>query len=134
MTVHLMKVAVGARTADDLAARQAQLGRGGRVTHTTRMWPRREAELLDGGSMYWAVAKRFAARQRILALERCVVDGTSKCRIVLDPELVPIRAAARRPFQGWRYLEPAKAPSDLRPGLSRTEAELEQALSSLGLL
>jgi hypothetical protein len=134
MTVHLMKVAAGAQAPEDLARWQATLKAKGRVTHTTRMWPKREAEILDGGSIYWSVAKKFSLRQRILGLERCVVAGTPKCRLVLDPELVPVRPAPRRPFQGWRYLEAAKAPPDLRAGTSRDEAELERTLSSLGLL
>ena len=132
MTVHLMKVAVGSKTADDLARWQDR--QKGTLSHTTRMWPKREAEIVPGGSLYWAVAKKFALRQRIIGLERCVVGGTPKCRILLDSELVPVRAAARRPFQGWRYLDPAKAPPDLRAGTSRTEAELEETLATLGLL
>ena len=134
MTVHLMKVAVGAKTPQDVEAWQRRALKKGRVSHVTRMWPKREPELLDGGSLYWSVAKKFALRQRILALEPTVVGGVRKCRIVLDPELVPVRAAARRPFQGWRYLEGAKVPPDLRAGTSRTEAELENTLAALGLL
>ncbi len=137
MTIHLMKVAVGAKTPDELAARlQALLKRDPAlgVSHTTRMWPKREAEILQGGSLYWAVAKKFALRQRVRGLEPVVVDGVRKCRILLDPELVPVRSVARRPFQGWRYLEPSKAPPDLAAGTSRSEAELERTLAELGLL
>ena len=134
MTLHLMKVAVGAKVPGDVEAWQRRAAKAGKVSHVTRMWPKREAELLDGGSLYWAVAKKFALRQRVLALEPAVVGGVRKCRIVLDPELVPVRATPRRPFQGWRYLEGAKVPPDLRAGTSRTEAELEQTLASLGLL
>ena len=134
MTLHLMKVAVGAKTPADLEAWQRRSGKAGRVDHVTRMWPKRGAELLDGGSLYWAVAKKFAVRQRILALEPAMVGGVRKCRIVLDTELVPVRAVPRRPFQGWRYLEGAKAPVDLRAGTTRTEAELEGTLAALGLL
>ena len=129
-----MKVAVGAKAPGDVEAWQHRAARKGRVSHVTRMWPKREAELLDGGSLYWAVAKRFALRQRILGLEPAVQGGVRKCRIVLDTELVPVRAAPRRPFQGWRYLEAGKAPPDLRAGTVRDEAELEQALAALGLL
>ena len=132
MTVHLMKVAVGSKTALDLARWQDR--QRGTLSHTTRMWPKREAEILAGGSMYWAVAKRFALRQRIIGLERAMVAGTPKCRILLDRELVPVRAKARRPFQGWRYLEPGKAPPDLGAASPRGEAELEETLAALGLL
>ena len=134
MTLHMMKVAVGAKTPADLERFQRGAARKGHVSHVTRMWPKREAELLDGGSLYWAVAKKFALRQRILGLEPAVVGGVKKCRIVLDMELVPVRALPRRPFQGWRYLEAGKAPPDLRAGTTRTEAELEGTLAALGLL
>ena len=132
MTVHMMKVAVGSKTPDDL--RRWQDRQKGGVSHVTRMWPKRAEEVLAGGSMYWAVAKRFALRQRVIGFEPCTVTGTSKCRIMLDRELIPVRAAPRRPFQGWRYLEPAKAPPDLRAAETRSEAELEETLSALGLL
>ena len=129
-----MKVAVGAKAPGDVEAWQHRAARKGRVSHVTRMWPKREAELLEGGSLYWSVAKKFAVRQRILGLEPAVVGGVRKCRILLDPELVPVRATPRRPFQGWRYLEGAKVPPDLRAGTTRTEAELEGTLAALGLL
>ena len=127
-----MKVAAGSKTVDDLV--RWQDSQKGTLSHTTRMWPKREAEIVPGGSLYWAVAKRFAVRQRIIGLERAVVAGTPKCRILLDRELVPVRAKPRRPFQGWRYLEAGKAPPDLRAGTTRNEAELEETLAALGLL
>ena len=131
-----MKLAAGAKSPKDLAAWQARTERedGGRREHVTRMWPKREDELLDGGSLYWAVAKKLAFRQRILGLERVKVAGVPKCRILLDRQLVAVRPVPRRPFQGWRYLEPDKAPPDLAPGTPRDLAELERTLAALGLL
>ena len=129
-----MKMAAGARSPADVEAWQRRAGRKGRISHVTRTWPKRADEVLDGGSIYWAAAKKFCWRQRIVAFEPAVVGGVKKCRIVLDMELVPVRALPRRPFQGWRYLEAGKAPPDLRAGTTRTEAELEGTLAALGLL
>ena len=63
--------------------------------HVTRMWPRREAELLDGGSLYWVFKGLVLARQRILGLEpRRGADGIERCAIRLDPAVVRTGAAA----------------------------------------
>jgi hypothetical protein len=133
-----MKVCVGANSVDDLARRQKQLAKQGpggrRPSHVTRMFPRRAEEILDGGSLYWTIQNRFAVRQRIHALEPVTTaDGISRCRIVLDRELVPVRPYPRRAFQGWRYLTVEDSPADL-PTATGDGAELLGTLSELGLL
>jgi hypothetical protein len=35
------------------------------------------------------------------------------CGIVYDPRQVQTQLMAHRPFQGWRYLDPADAPPDV---------------------
>ena len=57
MTIHLVKLSVGAETVDDLRAwvekrsRQSEEAGEGKVhQHVTRMHPRRTEELLNGGS------------------------------------------------------------------------------------
>ena len=78
------------------------------------MWPRREAELLDGGSLYWVIRGRVLARQRLLGLEpRHGADGITRCALRLDPGVVRTLPQPRRAFQGWRYLRPQDAPADL---------------------
>ena len=143
--VHLVKLCVGARSVDDLAAwqrsrrAQADPARGDRrPVHVTRMWPRRASEVLAGGSLYWVIQGAICVRQRILALDP-VVDaaGTRRCAIVLDPDLVRTAARPRKPFQGWRYLEAADAPPDAasaRSGRGDLPPDLEAELAELGVL
>lgn len=143
MTTHLIKLAVGIEDVDHLRQLQAvrahdneQAGLGPYPRHYTRQRPKREAELLDGGSIYWVIKGHVRARQRIRALESYTDDeGKSRCAMILDPELFATRPMAHRAFQGWRYFDPAKAPPDARPG---TGADLPDALAeeldALGLL
>lgn len=120
MPLHLVKLCVGAETVEDLLDWQAQRlaeAPGRPLAHVTRMWPKREAELLDGGSLYWVFKGLILARQPLLGLERREgADGVRRCALLLDPEVVRTEAQPRRPFQGWRYLRPEDAPRDLAPG------------------
>ena len=113
-------------------------GPDGLPRHVTRMWPRRAAEILDGGSIYWVIQGRVQCRQRILRLDEVTGgDGHRRCAIVLEPELIRTASAARRPFQGWRYLEAHDAPPDLdrRPGHDESlPPALAAALAEIGVL
>ncbi|PQO23010.1 DUF1489 domain-containing protein [Rhodobacteraceae bacterium WD3A24] len=139
--LNLLKLCVGAEGVEDLAAWQAG-GRaaksGGNPMHVTRMWPRREAELLDGGSLYWVFKGVILARQRILRLEQVTRDdGITRCGIVLAPTIIRTRPSPRRPFQGWRYFKAADAPEDLpetRAGDDALPPELDAALSKIGVI
>jgi hypothetical protein len=114
--LHLMKLSVGTEDVADLAAWQSGRGRGpdGLPRHVTRMWPKREVELLDGGSIFWTIKGVILCRQRLLGLEEVVgSDGIPRCALILDPQLVRVTPTPRRPFQGWRYLPHAEAPRDL---------------------
>lgn len=115
-TLHLLKLCVGTDRPEDLAAWQAGRALNGRTKfwHTTRMWPRREAELLKGGSLFWVMKGAITCRQRIVALEEEIgADGIRRCRIMLNKDIILTSRAPRRAFQGWRYLEAADAPRDL---------------------
>lgn len=135
-SLHLMKLCVGAEGPDELAAWQTRFG-SGPARHVTRMWPKREAELLEGGSIFWVFKGVMMARQRILTLERVEgADGIQRCGIVLDRDLVRVAAVPRRPFQGWRYLDAADAPPDLPAGRALEEAlppAIAAALADMGL-
>lgn len=138
--IHLLKLCVGAESVEDLADWQrSQAGRWprGRAIHVTRMWPRREAEVLEGGSLYWVIKGLVLCRQRILDLEELTgQDGISRCAIHLDTAIHRTAAAPRRPFQGWRYLPPGDAPPDLASGRDRDDPlppEMARALADMGL-
>ncbi|MBU2958771.1 DUF1489 domain-containing protein [Paracoccus sp. 1_MG-2023] len=136
-SLNLMKLCVGAEGPEDLAAWQAQRFGTGNARHVTRMWPKREAELLDGGSIFWVFKGVMLARQRILDLQRVEgEDGIARCGIVLDRKLVRVSAVPRRPFQGWRYLATEDAPQDLPEGREAEEPlppAIAAALAEMGL-
>lgn len=138
---HLLKLSVGTETVDDLAAWQATAHErwpDGQPRHVTRMWPKREAEILAGGSIYWVIKGFVQARQQVLRLEEVIgQDGIRRCAIVLDKRLVRVEATPKRAFQGWRYLKPEDAPRDLSSTRAQEEAlplELQTALADLGVL
>jgi hypothetical protein len=100
------------------------------------MTPKRGAELLDGGSIYWVIKGQIAARQKLLGLEPVVgEDGIGRCALLLDDEAVAVTPRPMRAFQGWRYLNPEDAPADLTaPGAAEMPEELRRQLAELGLL
>lgn len=144
MTLHLVKLCAGADSLEDLRARinrrvEANLeAGGGRVhDHVTRMHPRREEELLNGGSLYWVIRGVILARQKIIGFERRVGrDRIERTAILLDPDYVLTAPASRRAFQGWRYLPEEDAPRDLetRARKKAPPPELCLELAELGLL
>ena len=140
MALHLLKLCVGAVSVEDLSEwiddRLATLGRLGETPehkHTTRMVPKRVAELLDGGSLYWVIKGNVQVRQRLVDIRPFVdAQGISRCDLVLDPELVTTYWQPRRAFQGWRYLLPAELGDG--QGSQSLPPELRLELASLGLL
>ena len=138
--LNIIKLCVGAESVEDLLQWQEQNAdrwATGTAEHITRMWPKRGGEVLAGGSLYWVVKGAVLCRQRIVGLEpRRGSDGIERCAIVLDREVIRTAAAARRPFQGWRYLDPKETPRDLPKGRERDDAlppALAQALAEIGL-
>jgi hypothetical protein len=139
--LHLTKLAVGVRDVDHLRAWQAErLRERVPLRHRTRSFPRRRAEVLDGGSMYWVIAGTMLARQRIVDIIEDHRDDLTPCTsLILDPELVTLVGRPTRPFQGWRYLDPDGAPPDMPAfgailGLDGLPATLRQELRALCLL
>ena len=113
--LHLVKLAVGARDVEHLRATQAaRLARQETLRHRTRNRPRRAAELVDGGSLYWVVSGAVLVRQRITDIVEDHWEDGGKCSgLILDPALVSVAGRPMKPFQGWRYLAAGDAPADL---------------------
>ena len=137
--MNLLKLCVGADSVEDLLDWQRSQRHHwpeGRAIHVTRMWPKREAEVLEG-SLYWVIKGVILCRQRILDLQEVNLgDGIPRCALVLDQEVIRTEAAPRRPFQGWRYLSPAESPRDLPKGRTKDDPlppALAQALAEIGL-
>jgi hypothetical protein len=145
MTLHLIKLCVGVDTIRELEdwidERMRQKRRKKQPpehTHTTRMFPARKEELLDGGSLYWVIRGEIACRERLLDIRPFVdKEGIKRCRLVLEGKVVPVMPRPREPFQGWRYLAAREAPPDLAKGgkgVAQLPEELRRELRELGLL
>lgn len=145
MTMHILKLCVGAESVDDhrrwieerLAVRRAR-GEAMELCHTTRMVPRMVDDVLDGGSLYWVTKGWVQSRQTIIDIRPFTdAEGIGRCHLVLAPELVLTRPIPRRPFQGWRYLKPSEAPADLGAAEAAGEempAAMRAELAALGLI
>jgi hypothetical protein len=143
MTLHILKLAVGIETLSGLVARQekrlAEMKRAKQkpeLIHITRNRPKRAAEVLEGGSLYWIVKGWIVARQKLLELRPVTRDGIACCAMVYDRSLIPVALRPHRAFQGWRYLEGKGAPPDIAKsghGADLPE-ELRRELVALGLL
>lgn len=146
MTLHLIKLCVGAPSIEDLAQWQAgriaamkKAGEPVQLFHTTFQTPKRQPELLDGGSLYWVIKGMIQVRQKLVGLEEGHKDDGSRCcRLMLDLKLIPVRPVPRRAFQGWRYLEAAEAPPDLDEiaggGFADLPPKMRRELAELGLI
>lgn len=138
--INLVKLCVGAEKVEDLIDWQLlprAHGPDGLPRHVTRMWPRREKELLNGGSLFWVFKGLILARQRILRLDEVLgQDGIPRCALVFDPQVHRTQSVPKRPFQGWRYLKPEDAPADLpqtRQHEDPLPPELSAALAEIGV-
>jgi len=145
MPLHLVKLAVGCESVKDLKARVTErawqakkAGQTSRHVHITRMTPKRDEELLAGGSLYWVIRGEIAAREKLIAIEPFRDgDGIGRCRLVMQPKVIAVVPRPMRAFQGWRYLPANDAPPDLTcagSGLVEMPEELRRELRELGLL
>jgi hypothetical protein len=137
--LHMIKLSVGSESVDTQAEWQAaRLAETGTLRHITRMWPRREAELLEGGSIFWVIKGVVQSCQNIIRLDEVIgEDGIRRCGIVLDPQIYHTNLQPKRPFQGWRYLQPKDAPEIGAPYVAGEETlplALQSELSALGVL
>jgi len=146
MPLHLIKLCVGAESIKDLTHWVAERMRSAKAKglprhhiHVTRMTPKRDAELLAGGSLYWVIRGEIAAREKIIGIEPFRdAEGISRCRLVLDPKVIAVSPRPMRPFQGWRYFAATDAPPDLgkdaADGIAAMPEPMRRELRELGLL
>ena len=146
----MIKLIVGCETLEEYAAWQAKEVMDYHGQPAVPCWTRFKAKRADeiirsGGSLYRVLKSRIVCRQRILGFEMvddAKVDGYGpgkKCMILQDPEIITTVSTQHRPFQGWRYLDPAKAPADrgvyvLGEDVDAPPPEMEEELRSAGLL
>jgi hypothetical protein len=145
MPLHLIKLCVGCDSVRDLEdwikqklKEKKKRGEKPERIHTTRMVPKRAAELIDGGSLFWVIRGEIACRERIRAVRPFIDrDGVGRCALVLDPKVVLVEPRPYRAFQGWRYLAAKDAPRDLdqaAPGAAAMPEKLRRELRELGLM
>lgn len=145
--LHLIKLCVGCDSVrdledwikDKLKARRSGSAKTRRErNHTTRMVPKRAAEIIGGGSLYWVIRGQIMCRERILDIRPFIDrEGVGRCHIVLDCKVVLVEPRPYRAFQGWRYLEMKDAPRDLdraAPGARDMPEAMRRELRDLGLL
>lgn len=137
MTIHLLKWAAGIDSPDHLKRVHAERQKAfGKIFTRTRMVPKRAAEMLDGGSLFWVIKGTIAVRQPILDVVTDTDDeGKAFCDIALGNHLM-VSGGQRRPFQGWRYLKPEDAPPDMAAGVDgqAPPSDMAAELRALGLL
>ena len=145
MTLHLIKLCVGAESVDDLKswikkrlADKKKKGEKPEHIHVTRMVPKRSDELLDGGSLFWVIRGQIMCRQPLRAIRPYVdKEGVGRCRLVLGTKVIVVQPRPFRAFQGWRYLAEKDAPHDLdraAPGARDMPEDMRRELRGLGLL
>lgn len=138
MALHMLKLAAGIADLAELKEMQkVRRKERGVYAFYTRNMPKREDEILDGGSIYWVVKGQIQARQRIKGFVPIVNRrGRPAVLVKFEAKLTPTRWRPHRPFRGWRYLDPKEAPTDLPKG-ARAKGmppKMEAELRELGLL
>lgn len=138
----MVKLVVGATDLDHFAdwQRSSLVPYEGAMANMvwTRHRPKRSDELLDGGSIYRVVKNRIVCRQRIIGFEEAIDPIKGKmCLIMTEPVIIKTVSTPKRPFQGWRYLQPADAPQDIgeyNPNEEAPPEEMAEELAAAGLL
>lgn len=140
--IHMVKLCVGISSFEELESYRdqrahwwgADYGEDVHV-HRTRMMPRRAAEMEGKGSIYWVISGAIVCRQVIERLAPYTdAEGKDYCDIIMSPDLIRTIPYPKRPFQGWRYLEPKDAPPDMTGSDHDNSAEIAAELARLGLL
>lgn len=138
MALNMLKIAAGVSDLDELKELQKERRKErGFYAFYTRNMPKREEEILDGGSIYWVIKGQIQARQRIKSFKPIVNHrGRPAVLVLFEARLTPTQWRPHRAFRGWRYLEPKEAPKDLPKGAKAKglPPKMEAELRELGLL
>ncbi|QDH16541.1 DUF1489 family protein [Swingsia samuiensis] len=140
--LHMIKLAVGCSSLDELRARMQHPRINGHGAVITRTMPKRASEILNGGSLYRVMNGMVLCRQPIIGLEPYQRDdGTTGTLIIVIDDIIPVHPRTMRPFQGWRYLTPQDAPEDLTGtntshdnGIASLPPHLRKELAELALI
>lgn len=138
--IHMIKLAVGCSTVEELQAWVLQQRYGDYGFVRTRTMPKRVEELLAGGSLYRVMDGFILCRQPIRGFEPYTrEDGHIGTLILVSDEVIAVQPRPMRPFQGWRYFKPEDAPPDLtmtdsESGIRLLPPDLKKRLTELGLL
>jgi hypothetical protein len=142
MAINILKLSVGAETVQDIidwhewqTGERRRTGRDPRPVCDTRNAPKRRAEVLDGGSLYWVVKGIILVRQPILDIVSFQEADGPRCEIVLARDYILTAPQPRRAFQGWRYLEVKDSPPDIAAGAGQASdlpEHLRRELIQLG--
>ena len=143
MTVHMIKLVVGVDDLEHFFRVQDQMVEyNGMLANAvkTRYKPKRAAEVLDGGSLYRVIKNKICCRQKVIGFDTYESEekGTQTL-IMVEPQIIQTISTPRRPFQGWRYFEPAAVPKDRGVYLGDGQREevpvdMEDELRDAGLL
>ncbi|WEK05897.1 MAG: DUF1489 domain-containing protein [Candidatus Devosia phytovorans] len=140
--IHMIKLCVGVSSLEELESYRnerahwwdADYGEDVHV-HRTRMMPKRREEMEGLSSIYWVIAGQVVCRQPIVRLAKFTNDeGIDYCDIIMSPDMVRTVPYPKRPFQGWRYLQPKDAPPDLGANENAESLALAADLAKLGLI
>ena len=143
--IHLIKLSVGVASYEELESYRderahwwgADYGEDVHV-HRTRTMPKRADELIrSGGSIYWVISGIIRCRQPILRFQPATDrEGKDCCDIIMSRDMIRTMPYPKRPFQGWRYLEPKDAPPDMGVGEAQEDGAefIAEELARLGLL
>lgn len=130
--IHIMKLAVGAESLEDMLRWQRERGFDEISYIHTRHRPTRWEELINGGSLYWVVKGVILCRREIVSFD--FDEKADHWLIGMKSQNILTEAQPRRPFQGWRYLKPADAPRDIADSAhGDLTPELARALKEAGV-
>ena len=144
MALHMIKLVVGVQDLDEFLQIQRDSVFDYNGVPANAVWTRykakRSEEILNGGSIYRVIKNKICCRQKVIGFEMTeTAEKGTQCMIIVESDIIQTYSTPKRPFQGWRYLEPASVPKDRGLYLGDNQREeispdLEGELRDAGLL